>query len=616
MFALDNLYALLAEPAAQALGYALLHSLWQGALVALLLWGLLKLMRGRPTARYALSCAALALMLIVPGLTWYALTDSIAAEATAAVATEAADAATPLVPVIGVDKAASEASAVWRPMVAAQLYLPYLVAGWAAGVLVLLARLFGGWSYARYQIAREAKPAPEAWQARFEALTARLGIAQRARLLLAARPGSPYVFGWLRPVIVLPASVLAALPPWQVEAILAHELAHVRRYDFLVGLLQSAAETLLFYHPAAWWISRHICIEREHCCDDRAVAACGDAAAYARSLLALEEYRQASRGLALAATDGSLLGRIRRLVAPKTAASSRIGAPSSRIAPALASLVAAGVLFTACADLVHHEKPAATAPLTDEANRPLLTVDLRYVMMDDEVIIGLETGTAEPEKPLQSKPDYYLHPKPFIHIRHPDWAFIVSAAPFEQSRQAGMFRGGTLTFEIAGKTIRLESRTDLVGPNPTPAYVRVAYTPDTPDAVRSTHPYISIRNHARVLKQSEFPALDLERFLKDLKRPMYIIQGVEVYDDFDSIEPAFKVVGLTTGPKRQRTVEEKVELAIAASGFTENLAIVVGKGDQPPSMETLPEEYRNGTDFKHAVQNMQPGNFVVVKLMR
>ena len=101
----------------------------------------------------------------------------------------------------------------------------------------------------------------------------------------------PSVVGWLRPVILLPASALTGLSPAHLDAIIAHELAHVRRHDFAVNLLQTAAEILLFYHPACWWISRRIRAEREHCCDDIAVSLCGDRLLYATALADLEALR-------------------------------------------------------------------------------------------------------------------------------------------------------------------------------------------------------------------------------------------------------------------------------------------------------------------------------------
>jgi beta-lactamase regulating signal transducer with metallopeptidase domain len=124
----------------------------------------------------------------------------------------------------------------------------------------------------------------------------------------------PTVVGWLRPVILMPVGALAGLPAEQVEALLLHELAHIRRADYLVNLLQSAAEALLFYHPAVWWISGHIRAEREACCDDMAVAVTGDVLAYAQTLANLEASRTVPMRAALAANGGSLANRIARLL--------------------------------------------------------------------------------------------------------------------------------------------------------------------------------------------------------------------------------------------------------------------------------------------------------------
>jgi hypothetical protein len=121
------------------------------------------------------------------------------------------------------------------------------------------------------------------------------------------------VIGWLRPIILLPPAACLGLSPQQMEAVLAHELAHIKRHDFLINSLQRIAEALLFYHPGAWWMSRQIRIEREHCCDDAAVSACPDVVAYARALTTLEMSRNSSEPL-LAVTSGDLVGRIRRLL--------------------------------------------------------------------------------------------------------------------------------------------------------------------------------------------------------------------------------------------------------------------------------------------------------------
>lgn len=171
---------------------------------------------------------------------------------------------------------------------------------------------------------------PADLETKLRELARRMGIARVVELVESSAVTVPAVIGWLRPVILVPASALAGLSPQQLEAILAHELAHVRRHDYLVNLLQTVVETLLFYHPAVWWVSAQVRRERENCCDDLAVAVCGDRLGYARALANLEGLRSPSPRLALAADGGSLVDRVRRLV----------GAPARSRRPWLAGVLA------------------------------------------------------------------------------------------------------------------------------------------------------------------------------------------------------------------------------------------------------------------------------------
>ncbi len=186
---------------------------------------------------------------------------------------------------------------------------------------------------------RGTREAPDAAQQMLSGLLRRFALRGPVKLLVSARVAVPTLIGWLRPVILVPASVLAELPPQQLELILAHELAHLRRCDYLLNLVQTAIETLLFYHPAVWWVSRQIRVERESCCDEQAAAA-GDRLAYARALASLAELcrqpRLASPGLALGADGGSLSARIRRVLGLPSDTSF----PTARSAGAILAMVA------------------------------------------------------------------------------------------------------------------------------------------------------------------------------------------------------------------------------------------------------------------------------------
>jgi D-alanyl-D-alanine endopeptidase (penicillin-binding protein 7) len=157
------------------------------------------------------------------------------------------------------------------------------------------------------------------------------------------------VLGWLKPVVLIPAAALMALSPEGLEALLAHELAHIRRGDFLANVIQTLAEALLFYHPAVWWLSRRIRQERELCCDDAAAAICGDPILYASALARLEDLRIHPKlipDLAPAASGGNLMFRIQRLLRPRITHDP--AAPLLALVPALLLVVALGVATQSC----------------------------------------------------------------------------------------------------------------------------------------------------------------------------------------------------------------------------------------------------------------------------
>ncbi len=204
-------------------------------------------------------------------------------------------------------------------------WLPWLTALWLLGVLLLSLRNVVGWMVVQRLKRRIVKPVTDQMQWLCTSITKRMGISRVVRVLESGWVDNPLTIGWLRPLILLPAGVLTGLSPMQLEAILAHELAHIRRYDYLVNLFQVMTETLLFYHPAVWWVSKRIREEREHCCDDVAVEICGDRLAYANALADLESLRSRDCAFALAATGEQLLPRVRRVLGVSGPASKEAG---------------------------------------------------------------------------------------------------------------------------------------------------------------------------------------------------------------------------------------------------------------------------------------------------
>jgi beta-lactamase regulating signal transducer with metallopeptidase domain/Flp pilus assembly secretin CpaC len=301
------------------LGWTLVHFLWQGICIAAWLKVCLWLLRrSSANQRYLAGCAALAAMAIAPVITFNHLTRQQATLGpTAPVAMALANPAANEISTIPSGPASivslrhePPAKIVGRQFDGA---LPWLVVAWAAGVIALSVRLLAGWWHVERLKRRATADLGGYWNERLAELARRLRMSRTIRLVQSALVEVPTVIGWLRPIILLPAGCMAGLSPAQLEAVLAHELAHIRRHDFFVNLLQNALETLLFYHPAVWWVSRCVRREREHCCDDLALRVCGDRMTYARALATLEEWRPEPAQLAIAASGAPLLERIRRL---------------------------------------------------------------------------------------------------------------------------------------------------------------------------------------------------------------------------------------------------------------------------------------------------------------
>lgn len=283
-----------------ALALSLLHSLWQIGVLGLLAASVLALLERRSAAlRHAIGLGFLLAMALAPLATfaWLAGPNHAAGPAVAG-------AWSALPPAGGFDVALATT-------VSASAWLPWL---WCVGVSVMLARLVGGWWMVRALDRQAFEPLPRPWQQRADALRCALGIRREVAIRLLHGVGLPCSARAWRPVVWLPVSMLTRLDPDQIEALIAHELAHIRRLDWIWNGVQCAIEALLFYHPGMWWLSRRIRAERENACDDLAVAVCGDAIVLAEALATLERHRNPAHVLALSATGGALMHRIKRLL--------------------------------------------------------------------------------------------------------------------------------------------------------------------------------------------------------------------------------------------------------------------------------------------------------------
>jgi GWxTD domain-containing protein len=296
-----------ASPLAQAVGWTLLHSLWEGAIISAGLGAALWATRSA-RARYAAASVAMLVMVGGIGLTLVRVMPegmhSLRTVGTSSFPTW---------------KVWTDIDATRGPNPALAAAVPWLAPFWIAGVWIFALGQVAGWVSVCRLRRRGVCCAPERWQKEIVRLSAQLRLLRPVLLLESCLANVPMVVGHIRPVILVPIGLLAGLPAGQIEAILLHELAHILRYDYLVNVLQRSVECLLFYHPAVWWISRVIRAERENCCDDVVVATSGNAQAYAVALATLEQNRWSGREPAVAATGGNLVKRIRRLLYPKRA---------------------------------------------------------------------------------------------------------------------------------------------------------------------------------------------------------------------------------------------------------------------------------------------------------
>jgi beta-lactamase regulating signal transducer with metallopeptidase domain len=361
--------SVLRQPAAQAVGWALLQFVWQGAVIGVLTAiALAALRRSASDVRYVVATIGLALMLTLPVVTGVQKYQALRADETQTAAAIVGDdsivrSTTPQRTLSqgagleqrgaaaadrGVGQRADDTSIWSRALdgvrgVRVEPLLPTLMLVWLIGVSLLSLRLLTGWLWIQRLRTHGVSDANEICRRMTSRLSRRLHITRAIRLLESSLVDVPTVIGFMKPVILLPASVLGGLTPQQLEAILAHELAHIRRHDYVVNLLQTLVETVLFYHPAVWWVSRRIRVERENCCDDLAVSLCGDPVAYAHALADLEALRSGpapDHHIAMAATGGSLLERVRRLLG---APSSHTGRGPAWLAGTVALLLIGGI---------------------------------------------------------------------------------------------------------------------------------------------------------------------------------------------------------------------------------------------------------------------------------
>ena len=325
-----------------SLGWGLIQFLWQGAVLGCATAILLALLgNARAQTRYAVLCAALALCIALPVF-------DVCQAWSGAVRSGDADPG---------DTSFAALSLYARTGVLAQIaaHMTLIVTGWAVCATALALRMALGLVWIGRIPHRGVGNAQ--LQSIVGNLSQQFGISRRVRLLVVADLMGPITVGLWRPLVLVPASLLTGMAPDMLEALLAHELAHVQRCDYLVNLVQSAVEALLFYHPAVWWISHRLRVERELIADSLAATRIGEPRRLALALSQLERFQFSQHHLAQAANGGILMTRIARLIRPETQAL------NWKAAIPVLGMVVASLTFTAYAGstvnatVIHPDEP-------------------------------------------------------------------------------------------------------------------------------------------------------------------------------------------------------------------------------------------------------------------
>lgn len=305
---MKKLLITLPENLSTALGYTLLHSLWQGVLILIMFLAIGHFLK-TAHSKYALGMTALFLQLFVSAFTFSSVFQPVS-EITSTTALSSFNttffsetlSAEPETTLAGVQQFVMQHHS----------KLTWL---WLVGVGILLLRMGVGFLYTKQlKTAKTNEVAPEVKQ-KMRLIQQRLGITETIGLLESLKINVPLTIGWLKPVILFPAGMLTHLPMDQIEAILAHELAHIKRKDYLFNILQNVVETIFFFHPAVWILSARIRTERENCCDDVAIEVCQNKIVLANALAEVASYQsQPMFSMAFGGQKTSLLCRIKRIV--------------------------------------------------------------------------------------------------------------------------------------------------------------------------------------------------------------------------------------------------------------------------------------------------------------
>ncbi|MCL6098949.1 MAG: M56 family metallopeptidase [Bacteroidetes bacterium] len=349
---MNFVYQLLPHEIIKAIGWTIFHSVWQGIVIAIIL-GALLLLTSKKSARlrYNISVAAMFIFFFISLSTFLRVyespkvqsTDNLIVVSDNTIQREtSSDDSTSII-----DKAKTNLPEIFETYFAKNL--PLVVTFWFLGFIIFSLRFIGGAIYVQRLKTTGLHSLDSTWHNILNYLSGKLHLHQAVQIFESTQINVPITIGHLKPIILLPLGMISGLPQDQMEAIISHELAHIRRYDFLINMIQTFIETLFFYHPVVWWLSSLINAERENCCDDIAIQTCGNAVSYSKALYNIQLIRKNESELVLAAI-GKKNQLYRRII--------RMNTKNKNVAYGV-RLAAFAVLLTAMAAVSIYSSPSA-----------------------------------------------------------------------------------------------------------------------------------------------------------------------------------------------------------------------------------------------------------------
>ncbi|MDQ3535777.1 MAG: DUF2807 domain-containing protein, partial [Bacteroidota bacterium] len=322
---MNFLNSFIPEEYIQALGWTLLHSIWQIAVIALLVGILMIFLQRSSKIRYTVAAFAMPLTLLVAFITFYISFDA-SKNSPKQFIHSSEEIVVNNTDVIDNDDKFVSSEMAHKPDILSQFktyftaHFPLIITIWFLGILIFTLRLLGGLAYVQRLKKYKVTDITSEWESKIKNISRKIGLDKTVRLLESSLVTVPMVVGYFKPVILIPIGAITGLSASQVEAILAHELAHISRKDYLVNIIQTVIEIIFFYHPAIWWLSNRVREERENCCDDIALQVNENTLVYAKALTTLGEMQVNHPGLAMAATgnSGILFKRIKRMLTQPT----------------------------------------------------------------------------------------------------------------------------------------------------------------------------------------------------------------------------------------------------------------------------------------------------------